>query len=301
MNSNNIAIIWDFDGTLTPHDSTSKVIEHFKGSGSEAAFWNLIKSLGQSGYTDKKDWEHVLASDAPTWMYSLSKIAAAHNVPLNQQFFQKLAGQVPLFPEVEAFLKKIKSFEHEAEYKKLGISVHHFIISAGLKEFVELLVPKDTFTWIWGCRYAITIAEGDTKGDNPESVPVFCMDETMKTRALFEIVKGTFLDTKNKPVNHRIEDANLWCSFQNVIYIGDGPTDIPALSLVRDRGGMGIVVYNKGKTGPDIKKRLGKMSADKRCDLITAADFSLKGELFKAIENRCTQIRQKFAAENLNL
>lgn len=298
--SKNIAIVWDFDKTLTPVDSTSKVIEHFNGDGGDREFWSMIKKIGQSGYSNKKDWEHVLASDAPTWMYSLSQIAYAHKKPLNKDFFKELDSEVKLFKNVEIFLKQLKSLSQQEDFKKLNISIHHFIVSAGLKEYIELLVPADTFTWVWGCRYSVIIdQENDPKGESPESVPVFCMDETMKTRAIFEIVKGTFLDTKNKEVNDRVEDDKLWCNFENLIYIGDGPTDIP--SLVRDRGGMGIVVYDSTQSTADIKKRLGKMSADKRCDLITAADYSLEGELFKAIKTKCIQIQQKFAAENLKI
>ncbi len=297
----NIAIVWDFDGTLTPDDSTSKVIEHFKGVGGDTNFWNLIKAIGQSGYSEKKDWEHVLASDAPTWMYSLSQIAYVNKTPLNKDFFLKLKSDVKLFKNVEIFLKELKSLEKLPEFKKLNISIHHFIVSAGLKEYVEILIPEDVFTWVWGCRYAVIINENDPSGELPESVPVFCMDETMKTRSLFEIVKGIFLDKNVREVNSKVEPEKLWCQFENLIYIGDGPTDIPSLSLVRDRGGMGVVVYNDTRSSTDIKRRLDKMSADKRCDLITPADFNLKGELFNALKTKCIQIQQKFSAENLEL
>lgn len=300
MSKRNISIVWDFDGTLTEFDSTSKVIEHFKGRGGDKAFWQLIKSLGQSGYSSKKDWEHVLASDAPTWMYSLAKIASANGVPLNGEFFSKLVSEVPLYKEAESFLRKIKNLENKAEYSSLGIKIHHFIVSAGLKEFVELLVPADTFSWIWGCRYAVAIDKDDKSGEKPENIPVFCMDETMKTRALFEICKGVFLDDKRQ-VNQRFENEKLWCQFENLIYIGDGPTDIPALSLVRDRGGFGIVVYNHEKAETEIKKRLGQMSAEKRCDVITPAEFSERGELFSTISSKCELIRKKFAAEEFKI
>lgn len=299
MSSRNISIVWDFDGTLTADDSTSKVIEHFKGNGGDKAFWAMIKSIGRTGYTEK-DWEHVLASDAPTWMYSLSQIAYASKTPLNTEFFKKLIKQVTLFKNVENFLEKLKSLEKTDDFKKLNISVHHFIVSAGLKEYVELLVPEKLFTWVWGCRYSVIINENDVNGENPESVPVFCMDETMKTRALFEITKGTFSDPK-KEVNNKVQSEKLWCHFENLIYIGDGPTDVPALSLVRDRGGMGVVVYNKSKSTADIKRRLGQMSADKRCDLITAADYSLDGELYLALKTKCVQIQQKIAAEKIEI
>lgn len=302
MSSKNIAIVWDFDKTLTPVDSTSKVIEHFKGDGNDAQFWSMIKTIGQSGYNNKKDWEHVLASDAPTWMYSLSQLAYSNKKPLNKDFFKELVKEVSLYKNAEKFLKELKALSNTEEFKKLNISVHHFIVSAGLKDYIEVIVPDDIFTWVWGCRYAIIIDDAnDPQGDAPESVPVFCMDETMKTRAIFEIVKGTFLDTKKKQVNDRVEIKDLWCNFENLIYIGDGPTDIPSLSLVRDRGGMGIVVYDNDQSAAEIKKRLGKMSAEKRCDLITAADYSLSGELFGAIKARCIQIQQKFAAENLKI
>jgi len=132
--------------------------------------------------------------------------------------------------------------------------------------------------------------------EEPESIPVFCMDETVKTTSLFEISKGSFNDPK-KQVNTRVEERNLWAPFNNILYIGDGPTDVPALSLVRDKGGIGIAVYNSSKNPKEIKKKLKEMRLDKRADLIVPADFSLKGELYKYLETRCIQIKQRYEAE----
>ena len=123
------------------------------------------------------------------------------------------------------------------------------------------------------------------------------MDETIKTRALYEISKGIFNSTVTA-VNKRVEKENLWCPFNNFIYIGDGPTDIPALSLTRTYGGYGIVVFNPKKNKKEIKQKLKDMSADSRCDLITKVDFSLNSELFFSIKNRCHQILQKYEAED---
>ena len=87
----------------------------------------------------------------------------------------------------------------------------------------------------------------------------------------------------------------------NFIYIGDGPTDILALSLTRTYGGYGVVVFNPQKDKESVKKHLKNMSADSRCDLITKADFSLKSDLFVAIQNRCNQILQKYEAEDFSI
>lgn len=293
----NIAIVWDFDKTLTPEDSTSKVIDIILGSGSEKDFWDFIKQI--TGKKQKPEWEDLLGSDAPAWMYSLSRIAYMKKIPLNSEFFKEVvAPEIKLFRNVPIFLKTLKKLEQRDDFKNAKIQIHHFIVSAGLKDLVDQIFPKGLITRVFGCRYTVIAYEGNL--DSPESIPVFCMDETMKTRALYEISKGSFADPQ-KAVNRRVDKKDLWAPFQNIIYTGDGPTDIPALSLTRHNGGMGIVVFDKTKPQSEVQKRLEKMSLDKRADLITAADFSLKSELYRFIESRCIQIKQRYEAESFKL
>ena len=293
----NIVIVWDFDKTLTPEDSTSITVDIVTGRhGASAGFWQFIKDI--TGKTRKPEWKELLGSDAPAWMYALSRVAAQRRIPLNAEFFKEFVlDEIKLFPNAIEFLKAIKSLEKAKEFKKLGIEIHHFIVSAGLEDLVKQVFPEGLITRTFGCRYAV-IAVPDHL-DEPESIPVFCMDETVKTRALFEISKGSF-DDPNKPVNKRVSKKDRFANFENFIYIGDGPTDIPSLSLTRYNGGLGIVVYNKREKREDTLKRLKNMSLDKRADLITPADYSLDSELFKFIESRCIQICQRYEAENLS-
>ena len=289
----NIAIVWDFDGTLTPDDSTTKVVELFGNQGKE--FWDNIKSLRG----DKKlpTWEHILASDAPIWMYALSRLAFKFKAPLNPEFFKEfILPQIKLFANVLEFLSALKNLEKHENFRQVNLQIHHFIVSAGLKELIEQVFPKGLMTATFGCRYKI-IASAENK-DMPESVPVFCMDETMKTRSIFEIAKGSFADPA-KQVNDRVEKQNLWAPFENMIYIGDGETDIPALSLVRSKGGLGIAVYDPAWEKERIVTRFKKMRFDKRSDLITPADYSVKSELYDYILTRCNQIRQRYEAETI--
>ena len=293
---NNISIVWDFDGTLTPDDSTSKTIDVLTGEGGVSKFWKNIKEL--RGDSEQLSWEHVLASDAPIWMYSLSRLASSRNIPLNKEFFKKFVlKDIQLYPRVIEFLKEIKQFENLKKYKEVGLKINHFVVSAGLKDLIEECFPANLIEWTFGCRYTVTYEESKK---TPQSIPVFCMDETMKTRALFEISKGTFNDPE-RPLNSRVSNEKLWCPFQNIIYIGDGPTDIPALSLVRDRGGLGVVVFDGKKDELEIKERLREMSLDRRADLITKADFSFNKELFNYIKVRCDQLVQQYEAANIDL
>ena len=292
--SNNIVIAWDFDGTLTPKDSTTEVISFLKEEEEDAAakFWNYVKSFSK----EQEDFkEYLPAVDAPIWMYSLSKIANDLNIALNEDFFQEYISQkIKLFDNVIPFLYAIKKLENEERFQKCNIKIHHFIVSAGLRDLIKLIFPEGLITYTFGCRYkSISYEENIEKIEN---IPIFCIDETVKTRALFEISKGAFC-TKNIKVNTKISDGNYWAPFNNFIYIGDGDTDIPALSLTRTKGGLGIVVYNKNKPLTDIKEKLHTMSADKRADLITPADFKINGELYTYITNRCHQILQRYEVE----
>ena len=311
-NSHKIAIIWDFDGTLTPQCSTTETANFLTDNDSKEFwemfcaikgkdFWSKIETIKKQGNSNGLDMmKTIIASDAPTWMYTLSKIAAHNRVPLNSEFFQQyIVDKIKLFPKVRDCMRWLKDFSKKPSFQELNIQVHNFIVSAGLEDLVSEIFPgKELFTEIFGCRYNITYFKDK---EMPESVPIFCMDETMKTRVIFNISKG-FKKGKIPTVNKRVETKNLWCPFENMIYIGDGPTDIPALSLVRSRGGIGIVVFNPEEHRKTIRDKLSNMSLDKRADLITKADFSSnKSQLRSFIEMRLLQILHKYQAGNLEL
>jgi len=293
---NNIGVVWDFDGTLAPDDSTMKTVEILsRGEVSGAEFFKRVKDLRGDARGPEESWKHIQAMDAPIWMYILSQLAASQRVPLNTEFFNRFVIEhIALFPGVEKFLREIKKLGSRPDFKKARVEIHHFIVSAGLKNLIELALPQGVVTETYGCRYQIVQHGSDAL---PESVPVYCVDETAKTRALFEIAKGTF-HSKERPLNHR--QKSKWLPFENMIYVGDGDTDIPALALTRERGGMGVIVYNPGHEQTRIDARLETIRRGYRADLITPADYSLDGQLFKFIESRCVQIMQRCEASRVS-
>ncbi|MBV9991435.1 MAG: HAD family hydrolase [Alphaproteobacteria bacterium] len=240
----NVAIVWDFDGTLTRKDSTTLVAEFLQDSkraGDE--FWDEIKSL--RGDKNLPRWEHVLASDAPIWMYALSRLAFKKRVPLNGEFLSKfIAPSIKLYDGALTLLRKIKLLKEMKLYKRSGI-LHG-------RDDEDEIVVRD-------CQRLV----------------------------LFE----------DHAVNKRLAAEEYWAPFANIVYIGDGPTDVPALSLVRSNGGTGIAVYDPAASAAKVNKRLEEMRLDRRADLITAADCSEDGELARYLTACCERIRLRYRAE----
>ena len=100
---------------------------------------------------------------------------------------------------------------------------------------------------------------------------VYTIDNTTKTRAIFEINKGIGkLEDIN--VNTNIKKKLRRVQFENMIYIADGPSDIPAFSVVHQNGGATFAIYPKGNI--EALKQVEQMRADDRVDMYAEADYT---------------------------
>ena len=206
-----------------------------------------------------------------------------------------IAHKIALYPKILDFLKKIKNLSEQDIYKKNKIEIHHFIITAGLTSVASSVFKhhnaSNLIKKIFGCRYNVV-----TKGSLKINIPIYCMDKTAKTRALFEICKGCFLPDADYTVDDLVTEADEWCPFENMIYIGDGDTDIPAFSLIKSRKGMTIGVFDS-KLSKRTRNKLAKnMRKGKRIDLFTPTNFKENAELYQFIQMRCRQIAKRYEA-----
>ena len=300
---NNVSIVWDFDKTLTSHDSTTELIRFFIGNKTQQ-FWDGVKKI--SGVDASAPVDSISTSEAPVWMYLLSEMAVYPNtnnkIALDEiQIGKLIANKIKFYPNVLEFLKKIKLLSSKELFKKNNIEIHHFIITAGLQDLVssvfKLHKSESLISKIFGCRYK-TIKDTNTQ-QIEKNIPIYCMDKTAKTRALFEICKGCFLPTAEYKVDDLVPKEKEWCPFENIIYIGDGDTDIPAFSLVKSRGGMTIGVYNPSESADNVTNTTENMRKGKRIDLFIPANFEYNGELFRFINIRCEQIARRYEAHQV--
>ena len=301
----NISIVWDFDKTLTSMDSTTELIKIFlKDSSIKDSsinkFWEQVKVI--SGTQSNKPTDSISTSDAPVWMYmlsGLSKDLENNPIGLDKSSIKKLiAHKITLYPKVLDFLQKIKNLPEKDLYPKNNIEIHHFIITAGLADLVSSVFEYQNSSGlikaIFGCRYNVI---GEDR--RIQNVPIYCMDKTTKTRALFEICKGCFLPGASYTVDDLVPEEKEWCPFENMIYIGDGDTDIPAFSLIKSKKGMTIGVFDPSLSTEARDKKSGNMRKGKRIDLFTPARFEEGGDLYKFIQMRCQQIAKRYEAHKV--
>lgn len=68
-----------------------------------------------------------------------------------------------------------------------------------------------------------------------------------KNSVLFRINKGIDNSWDNAAVNKFIEPELREIPFQNMIFFGDGDTDIPSMKMVRYQGGFSLAVFDQKK------------------------------------------------------
>ncbi len=216
-----IGIAYDYDQTLSPHYMQDEVIFPAFGINS-GAFWKKCQELvREEGFDSElaylKCMLDYLDIDTPS-NADLAVLGA------KMQFY-------PGLPEVFKQLDEVLTDTHRA----LGITIEHYIISSGLKALIEGCQLRPYVKAVFGCEFA-----ENAKGKI--SFPKRVISHTQKTQYLFRINKG-LLDL-SQDVNDHMPAELRRIPFQNMIYLGDGPTDVPCFTVMRQMGGQAMAVYN---------------------------------------------------------
>jgi hypothetical protein len=269
---NTIAIIYDYDQTLSPFYMQEEAL--FPVFGIKAShFWQRCGDLVQKqGFDSELAYMKVLLDcleiDRPTNAY-LRELGA-------RLTFYK--GLPEMFDE---FQKTLLSLEHVAH----GITVEHYIVSSGLKTLIEGSRLAPYVRKIFGCEYAVDESDRIT-------FPKRVISHTQKTQFLFRINKGML--EMDQDVNDHMDNDLRPVPFQNMIYVGDGPTDVPCFTLMRRNGGQAIAVYNPDDvTRVSFKKCYQLSTHADRVRNIAPSDFRSGSHLRLLLEEMVVEIGNK--------
>ena len=248
---NIIACIWDFDKTLIPGYMQAPLFRRFGID--EATFWAETNALMENY---RKRGYH-LSGEISYLNHILTYVLTGKFGRLNNRQLFECGRDIEFYPGLPGFFETAKRYAAEkAEYRKHDIRLEHYIVSTGLAEMIRGSQIAPCVEGIWGCEFIesplqpgfLQQSEMNLSADAEIAQIGMVIDNTTKTRALFEINKGT---NKNPAIevnaNIRPEDRRI--PFQNMIYIADGPSDIPSFSVVKGGGGKTYGVYNPAHSG----------------------------------------------------
>lgn len=246
-----IALMYDFDKTLITNNMQNFGFIPSLGI-SEEEFWSKVGE-----FTVENEMDGLLS-----YMYFMLKYAGLKDIKITREEFVKLGSGIEFFPGVvDGWFERVNEYA-----KSHGALVEHYVISSGLQEIIEGSPVYKYFTKTFACEYAYDV--------NGVAIwPKTVVNFTTKTQYLFRINKGQLSVRDDEALNSYMAKEDRRIPFENMIYIGDGFTDVPCMKLCKMNGGHSIAVYDKSM---DTAKKLMK---EERIDFMVKADYSENSEL----------------------
>jgi hypothetical protein len=244
------SLIYDFDKTLSPRDMQEYGFLPGLNIAPDA-FWAECRQFAVDNQMDA-----VLA-----YMYKMHEKAAGV-MRLTRETLNGLGAGVEFFKGVEDWFTRIGAFG-----ESIGLKVEHYIISSGIREIIEGSRIARYFYKVFAASYCYD--------SNGEAIwPSTAVNYTSKTQHLFRINKGILDITDHVKLNSYTPKEERRVPFPNMIYIGDGLTDVPCMKLARAKGGTAIAVHP-----PGVTLFVDEMMAQRRADFAAPADYTRGSEI----------------------
>ena len=253
-----IALIYDFDGTLSPGNMQEFGFIQAIGQ-TPAEFWTKSDGIAKG-----QDASNILA-----YMKLMIDEARRNGISLTREGFKKYGSDIKLYEGVRDWFRNIDEYG-----KAHGVIIEHYINSSGLTEIIEGSPIAGEFKHIFAGSFIY-----DEKGE--AEWPGIAVDYTGKTQYLYKISKGIFSARDSKLVNESWADDQKRIPFEQMIYFGDGETDIPSMKLVKSSGGNAIAVFDPARVRQ--KENARKLLRQGRVNFITPASYTRDSRTFRLV------------------
>jgi hypothetical protein len=271
---NIIALVWDFDKTLITDYMQAPLFRKYQAD--PALFWKEVDGL--DAYYRKQgihvNRDTIYLNHIITWAQSGPFLG------LNNAILQEMGKDLQFYPGLPEFFKTIKeSIENNPDYSSFGIKVEHYIVSTGFAATIRgsAVAPFAEPDGIWGAEFIeVPALPGYLSGEQKVGAGVLsqvatALDNTSKTRYLFEVNKGSNKHPEIN-VNSKMLAEDRRVPFKNMIYIADGPSDVPAFSILNQGGGNTYAIYPRGDR--KAMRQVDQLRADGRIQMYGEADYS---------------------------
>lgn len=298
-----IAFVWDFDKTLTPSYMQTPLFEHYKVDQKE--FWKEVNGL-VSHYRERG---LQVSRDTAYLGHILAYVQAGKFPDLTNDKLRELGALVPLAPGMPEFIERTRQrIRSDDRFVHHDIKVEHYIVSTGLRQMIEGNPIRAYVDGVWACELLSDPPGPGYLGSGTDGDPLtgqltqvgYVLDNTTKTRAIFEINKGVNYNP-GIDVNARMAEDDRRVPISNMIYTADGPSDVPVFSVINQQGGRTFAVYTPGppsnfagvKRLQDDGRVQGIAPADYQVD--TAADLWLMSSMVEVANEICERRERRLS------
>ena len=252
-----VAFLYDFDKTLCTTDMEDYAFIPSLGM-TPREFWSVANGFGHANRMDG-----ILA-----YMYTMIQESEKRRLPFTRESLREMGRDIVLFPGVQEWFGRINAFGDSQ-----GVQVEHYIISYGLREIIEGSSISGEFKEIYASEFYYDEA-------GKPVWPKLTVNFTAKTQFVYRINKGVLDVSDDKTLNDSMPDDSKRVPFTNMVYMGDGLSDVPCMKMMRAYGGQAIAVYQESN-------RMGveDLLAKGRVDFIFPADYSEGTALDQTVKN----------------
>ena len=288
--ANIIAIIWDFDKTLINGYMEDPMLKDY---GVEPkVFWTEVNTLPKK-YAEEQNVK--VNPDTIYLNHLINYVKEGKLNGLNNAKLREYGDKLEFYPGVPEIFEKTKNLiENNNSYTEFDIKVEHYIISSELTEIIRGSKVHDYISGIWGCEF---IEIDDDNGDKIIGEIGYTIDNTTKTRALFEINKGVGKNP-DVQVNTKLPEEFRRVHFINMVYVADGPSDVPAFSLINKNGGATFAVYPAGNM--KALRQVEQMRQEHRINYFAEADYSEGKTAYMWLCNKIEEFAERILKEEKN-
>jgi hypothetical protein len=264
-----IAVIWDFDRTLIPGYCQKPLFDEYEID--EAKFWAEVNAI-EGRYRERGI---RVGADTAYLGHLLSYVSAGKLPGLTNPKFLELGARIECCPGIPELFPELDSMVADVgRYVENEIHIEHYVVSTGIRQLIAGSPVGPYLKDVWANEFIDQplppgfLDTGHTFGEHAEIAQVgYMMDNTAKTRAIFEINKGKDID-----VNARVPEEDRRIPMKNMIYVADGPSDVPVYSLLMKNGGRNLGVYQAG--APSNFDGVSQLADEGRVHSTAEADFT---------------------------
>lgn len=275
---NRLALVFDFDSTLAP-SSYERLLDALDVEPNEF-FEQRIQPLLDDG------WDSILAR----FYCIIDEAQRRDDIKLDDQLIREVGSSLELYAGVEDMFDLVRDCARDIVE---DIEVEFYLLTAGILDLAAATSIAGEFDALWGGEFHC----------NEEGEALFAkqvITHPEKVRYIMQLAKGLSPHGPNGPSDvYRYVPAEEWhVPFTQIIYVGDGASDMPAFSLMEERDGIAIGVFNKDRA--DQWRGLEDVHPGREVLNLAPVDYAEDSELMQSLRYAVEAICNRVALRRLS-